>query len=435
MKKFISFILCLIILIGVLPGTVEVHAAEEEQQDEVNEYYLEFLASDTEVSTKYNRGSYNNLQLKFTDKKVVGYYKITNTRCSVNYYVYNSSGILDYDITCFLSNLVKYCSYWTGECKFGQYSYASNEVFWLDVEYENNNACYGSSYWRTPNLEETGYIKTNIPIFSDVDKAKSFINGDVDISEAENYTTDILNKVKDSSEVPMPRNLHIAHEDYRYYIVWEYSTEDLKKISSVSVNGVPKGIEIAMRNSGEYVLLPDGEYTAELDSCIEIKENLEPRLSYKLDITDDIMRLRGLLEEQHSVKYDYRAIVDYRILAHWDKSEFERYFSNIAHVKLYISDSDEGFKVDFDTSVTDSEGNVLDDVQFNTGIGSGNDNSKISSNDFIGNIVSGFNLLGDNGLIALLTSTLAFIPSPLWMIIGTALSIMVIIALFKMVIK
>lgn len=430
MKKFISFILCLIILISVLPGTVEVHAEEEEQQEEVNEYYLEFLASDFGVSSKYNEGTYNNLQLKFTNKKVVGYYEPTpfSGSCQIYYYVYNSSGILDYNIGAFMVNLVKNCSSWTGTCKSGQYSYASGSVFWFENVQESDNSCGGRTFWNTSSVDESGFIKTNIPLFSDEETARAFINGTVDISQAENYTTDILNKVKDSNEVPMPRNLHIVHEDYRYYIVWEYSSEDLKKISLVSIDGMVYELRSGLKLFGETAYVD----TDDLDSCIELDEYLEPRLSYKLDITDDIIRLRNGIEKKLGTRAEYQSIVDYWVIARWDKSEFDMYFSNFAHVKLYISDSDEGFKVDFDTSVSDSEGNVLDDVQFNTGLGSGN---AISSNDFIGNIASGFNLLGDNGLIALLTSSLSFIPSRLWMIIGTALSIMVIVALFKLVIK
>lgn len=427
MKKFISFILCLIILISVLPGTVEVHA--EESSDEYNTYYLEALISNNLNGYVYTG---QKVDLDITPKnnrKLVGY--IANDCLYIS--VYNSSGILC--TSNLFSQLSGYFSNVSGVTQRVEYSVGDNgeEYITKSTDIDSVNIRFNWSYGIN---HKSGKLKTNIPFFKSEADVQKFINGEIDISQAENFTSDILNKVKDSSEVPMPRNLHIAHEDYRYYLIWEYSTEDLKKLSFVSVNGVSKGLEIAMRNSGEYVLAPEGKDYAEIDSCIEIKENLDPRLSYKLDITDDIMRLRDYLENRDtSVKYDFRVIVDYRILAHWDKSKFERYFSNIAHVKLYISDSDEGFKVDFDTSVTDSEGHVLDDVQFNTGLGAGNESSKISSNDFIGNIVSGFNLLGDNGLIALLTSSLAFIPSPLWLIIGTALSIMVIVALFKLVIK
>lgn len=431
MKKFISFILCLIILISVLPGTVKVHAAEEEQQDEVNEYYLDFLSCESIGSMSQN-GTQSELKLKYINQKVVGYYySSSGSSWSVRYLIYDSAGSV-ISKNDFMVNLVKTCSSWSGSYKDGSYSYESGSVFWVNIESESNNGCTGRTFWNTPKPEESGYIKTNIPLFSDEETARAFINGTVDITQAENFESDILNKVKDSNEVPMPRNLRIEHEDYRYYLIWEYSSEDLKKLSFISVDGIAKGIEAAIRNSGEYTLVPDGKLTDELQSCVELKENLVPCLSYKLDITDDITRLRHVLEDREGVKYDYRAIVVYKILARWDKSVVERYYSNFARVKLYISDSDEGFKVDFDTSVTDSEGNVLDDVQFNTGLGSVN---AISSNDFIGNIASGFKLLGDNGLIALLTSTLSFIPSPLWMIIGTALSIMVIVALFKLVIK
>lgn len=420
MKKFISFILCLIILISVLPGTVEVYA--EESSDEYNTYFLEALISnnlnghvytgqkvDLDITTKKNR-------------KLVGY--IANDCVYIS--VYNSSGILC--SSNMFSQLSGYFSNLSGVTQRVEYSVgdAGGEYIIKSTDIDSVNIRLNWSYGIN---HKSGKLKTNIPLFKSEADVQKFINGEIDITQAENFTSDILNRVVDSSEVPLPRNLHIAYEDYHYYIVWEYSSEDLKKISLVFIDGMPMEVNARLKNFKDYMYCPIAE---DLDSCIKLDEYLEPRLSYKLDITDDITRLRDGIENILGTKYDYQVTIDYWILARWDKSELDMYFSNFAHVKVYISDSDEGFKVDFDNTVTDSNGNVLDDVQFNTGLSSGNG---ISSNNFLGNIASGFNLLGDNGLIALLTSTLAFIPSQLWMIIGTALSIMVIIALFKLVIK
>lgn len=425
MKKLLSILLMFII---VFSFSINVFAEEEE---DYNTYNINIKCPDS----VYNSGQCTVYEVQGQLTLPKRYLIASHVYSSeyVNYFVYDTVNKEVYTISRFLSNVFHYVpeATFTGYSRYYVSRIDVGEIFEekfykeeleVDVTYDIDKGFYGRSDWMTYSV--------SIPLFESEAQVYQYFNGEIDITQAENYESDILYKVKDSNEVPMPRNLHIEHEDYRYYLIWEYSTEDLKKISSVSVNGVPKGIEIAIRNSGEYVLVPDGEYTAELDSCIEIKENLEPRLSYKLDITDDIMRLRGLLEEQHSVKYDYRAIVDYRILAHWDKSEFERYFSNIAHVKLYISDSDEGFKVDFDTSVTDSQNNVLDDVIFDSGIDIGTDSS-----NFIGNITNLFGLLGENGFLSCCKAIFSCFPSFVWDLISGGLSAALVVFLIKLLFK
>ena len=422
MKKILSILLIFII---VFSFSINVFAEEEEQQEEVNEYYLEFLASSSKTSSTINyKGVYCDFIMKFTNKKIVGFYDLSSDSCAIEYYVYDSSGNLN-DCGSFLYNIAKYCSY-SGSYKTGKYSYESNSVFWIEVEGEGNGYS-GRTHWNTVKLEDSGYIKTNIPLFSDEETARAFINGTVDISQAENFESDILNIVEDSSEVPMPRNLHIEYEDYCYYIVWEYSSEDLKKLSLVSINGMPMEIKARLKNVGDYLYCPIAE---ELDSCIELDEYLEPRLSYKLDITDDIARLRDGIENKLGTKFDYQATIDYWILSRWDKSELDRYFSNFAHVKLYISDSDEGFKVDFDTSVTDSQNNVLDDVIFDSGIDIGTDSS-----NFIGNITNLFGLLGENGFLSCCKAIFSCFPSFVWDLISGGLSAALVVFLIKLLFK
>ena len=416
MKKFISFILCLIILISVLPGTVEVHA--EESSDEYNTYYLEALISNNLNGYVYTG---QKVDLDITPKnnrKLVGY--IANDCLYIS--VYNSSGILC--TSNLFSQLSGYFSNVSGVMQRVEYSVGDNgeEYITKSTDIDAVNIRFNWSYGIN---HKSGKLKTNIPFFKSEADVQKFINGEIDISQAENYLTDICKTTYNSSEVPLPRNLHIEYENYNYYIVWEYSSEDLKKLSYVGIAGMVLDAEARVKKLGSYTPFL-------IDFEVGLDEIFEPRLTYKLDVTEDVNGLRKAIEDKIGTYMDYKATLNYVIASAWFKSEFEHYHSNIAHVNLYLSDTDEGFIVDFDTVVTDNNMNVIDDVQFNTGSGSG---TGISSNNFIGNIASGFNLLGDNGLIAMLTSSLAFIPSQLWVLIGTALSIMVIVALFKLVIK
>ena len=58
----------------------------------------------------------------------------------------------------------------------------------------------------------------------------------------------------------------------------------------------------------------------------------------------------------------------------------------------------------------------------------------VSNNGFINSILSGFGLIGNNGLISFLVNVFAYVPSWLWSLIGTGIAFMIIIALFKLVV-
>ena len=424
MKKFISFIICIIMLISVLvlPEPIEVHAEEEGY----NTYNINIKCPDSVYTSGQCTVYEVQGQLTLPKRYLIASHVYSSEY--VNYFVYDTVNKEVYTISRFLANVLHYIP----EATFEGYSryYISHidigevyeEKFYkeeleVDVTYDIDKGFYGRSDWMTYSV--------SIPLFESEAQVYQYFNGEIDITEAENYQTDILKTTYNSSEVPLPRNLRVEHEDYNYYIAWEYTSEDLKKLSYVGFSGMEMDVEARAKKIGKYLpFLVDFE--------VGIDEIFEPRLTYKLDVTDDVSRLRKAIEDKIGTFCDYKATLNYVVASAWKKSDFEIYHSNIAHVNLYLSDTDEGFIVDFDTVVTDNELNVLDDVKFDTSHSSGN---AISSNDFIGNIASGFKLLGDNGLIALLTASLVFIPSPLWMIIGTALSIMVIVALFKLVIK
>lgn len=94
--------------------------------------------------------------------------------------------------------------------------------------------------------------------------------------------------------------------------------------------------------------------------------------------------------------------------------------------------------------LTDNDGNIVQGQPIKNSTQFKNDNGysfddfttidSVSNNGFINSILSGFGLIGNNGLISFLVNVFAYVPSWLWSLIGTGIAFMVIIALFKLVV-
>lgn len=94
--------------------------------------------------------------------------------------------------------------------------------------------------------------------------------------------------------------------------------------------------------------------------------------------------------------------------------------------------------------LTDDNGNIVQGQPIKNSTQFKNDNGyspgdfttidSVSNNGFINSILSGFGLIGNNGLMSFLTNVFAYVPSWLWSLIGTGIAFMVIIALFKLVV-
>lgn len=94
--------------------------------------------------------------------------------------------------------------------------------------------------------------------------------------------------------------------------------------------------------------------------------------------------------------------------------------------------------------LTDNDGNIVQGQPIKNSTQFKNDNGysfddfttidSVSNNGFINSILSGFGLIGNNGLISFLVNVFAYVPSWLWSLIGTGIAFMIIIALFKLVV-
>lgn len=427
MKKIISMITCLIILtcMLVVPEPIEVHA--EESSDEYTRYYVKALCSYSVNAVNNIRGYYYDVAFS-CDKKIAGYLKTDDA--TLYMCVYDDTGVLS-SFTQFLNNLKSYFNFTVesgGVNQFGDYKYEyDGQTFsWISLKSDTVNNIDGKLTWDSEYIEDSGFLNTNIPYFASKEECMAYINGEIDVGSALNFNSDLLQTITDSNEVPAPKNLRIEYDSNTcsYFLMWEYNPEDLKKLNLIAVTGIDKELEV--RHLREDYLSWNVDFDVSLD------EYLQPQLSYKIDITNDVARLRNAIVDSLSGSIEYRVKLDYWVMGSWNKSSTELHIGKVFHVELLLDSSDKGFVVNTNNYVTDKDMNVLDDLIYDNNL---DFDSNFSSSDFLGNITSGFNLLGSNGLIPLLTSTLSFIPSPLWVIIGSGLSLMVIIALFKLIIK
>lgn len=424
MKKIISMITCLIILtcMLVVPEPIEVHAEETENS---KVYYIDFLQS-TYGSGKIYDGYAGHMEFMVNGDIVM--YCVSSANCiSVNCIILNEDVTINncYSSLINISNAVinrQNYKYIKANYTFkGGFDYDINDIY-----KQADGVIAGDLMWVTSTIEESGFLRTNIPIFKDEVTAKEYLQGNVSIEDALNFNSDLLQTITDSNEVPAPKNLRIEYDSKTssFFLMWEYNPEDLEKLNLIAVTGIDKELEV--RHLREDYLSWNVDFDVSLD------EYLQPQLSYKIDITNDVARLRNAIVDSLSGSIEYRVKLDYWVMGSWNKSSTELHIGKVFHVELLLDSSDKGFVVNTNNYVTDKDMNVLDDLIYDNNL---DFDSNFSSSDFLGNITSGFNLLGSNGLIPLLTSTLSFIPSPLWAIIGAGLSLMVIIALFKLIIK
>ena len=409
------------------------YADESVVEDEYTRYYIEALASssllDETSSYRYCKGFYAKGNFTMQNKQLVFYFDVICGDINLCAYVYNENGVIAQKANYLCLSYMKQYMYSTDNVYDwnGYYYYYGDEKYKIEsLNYESQDL--GIDYmWKGSNIENTGFLKTNVPVFSSQDEALQFINGKIGIEDAWNFNSDLLQTITDSDEVPLPKNLRIEYDstNYNYYLMWEYEPKDLEKLTVIAVTGIDKDLFTSPKNLDNYM-----RYPADIEFDVSLDEYLEPRLSYKLDITDDVVRLRRTIDEENDFSLaDYRVTLDYWVIGSWQKNSTEFHTSKISHVELILDSSDKGFKIDTDNYITDKDMNVLDDVEFDTSIDFDTNNS---SSGFIGNLVGAFGLLGSNGFLACCKAVFGCFPSFIWDLLGAGLSAAIIIVLIKM---
>lgn len=373
-------------------------------------------------------GCVGNGTMTYNGYNICAYKEIQTTDLFLKFIVYNKNGYkyLGWSIN------NSYVSQNVGSCKQGCFYLDTLEFY--DTKYvhiETFSYLCGDSKWDEGWTSASRFV-TTIPIFADEQTAIGFMNGSVRLNQADNYE-DLISISYDSTDIPIPHNLKVTDENSKYYISWSQTSEELPFISEVSYRRHIDALQITHETEGVYPTYPPKP---------ELFYN--PQLLHKYEITDEILNIVKFYREKCGVD-SFKCSYVIRIRNKFVKSETEILYSNVVRAVLTISyDVNSGIKISAEYEEKTESGDYVPDSSYNDyGDGSGlirddigaASGGSLSTGNFISNIVNGFGLLGNGGIVSLAASALSFIPSELWTLIYFALSLFLIIALFKLVIK
>lgn len=377
-----------------------------------------------------------------------GYKNCNTNSCNVELILYNKNG--KYNTGQFLKNITHILP-----SSNYKYSYKNTRGYFnyktlvFDEGYNPATDFTGELYWRGildyASTNNHGKFYTNIPIFLTEAEALGYINGTVSIKEATNYVDIVNNNVEhDCSDIPVPKNLKVIEESGKYYLTWEQTEEELElftcsiiQFDTENIKYRYEPIKNVIANTSSWIGLADTLIYGSGSTIDYEFDVVEKSLVQKVDITASMLEFKKWCMSNKWVAYKVDMIytvVNIEGLA--DSTGALIGTRQSSYVKAVVSvdwTEDSGMNVDVEYKHVDSTGALVNDSTYNK-FGYGTDilNTSNGSN-FIGNIVSGFNLLGDNGLIALITQTFSYIPAPIWTLVGAGISICIIVALFKMI--
>lgn len=432
MNKISILIISLVFVVFI--NSVCVYAEETTEDEEITMETAQTYIYDIEYRTVemlynspigYARGSYGEGTVSITGKQICAYW----SDGSVILLCFDSAGYEDCGM--FIQNLELRGATLSGKTTSGPYNVTTGEFENLSDShtYTEYNTLEGKLYWKGASSYDDALIKTSIPIFSSLEQAEQFMNNEIDESSSMNFE-DVVDYVYDSPEVPIPKNLKVYQENGKYFIQWEQTVEELEKITLARVGKTVLGMEYEREDGKEY---PGRPVFKDID--------YEPTLIQKIDLTDMILEIKSYF--QKCEVDEYRMGLDIEVKNRWDKKISEVHYSTLVHAVLTISYTyEDGLQIEVGYEETDKDGNYITDSDYNdiydnSGLiddGFTVSGGGISSSNFISNIVNGFGLLGDSGLMSFLKGALSCLPSFVWELLGAGLSIMIIIAIFKVVI-
>lgn len=438
MKVFGKIILIISIFISMsLFSKNDVMAAELEPDEELGEttYTIDNVAVWTEYtspegywSTTIAKGT-----ITLSGYKACMYQKV-DSRGSVDTYLlfYNKNGY---------SSDVSYVK--NGTTETGTF----NGSEWYDCTWgphHISNSLNWETYFRTWKSCEWSYLRTNIPIFSSEEQALGYINGTVSISEAENYVDMVNNNTEyDCLDIPVPKNLKVVEESGKYFLTWEQTEEDLDYMTGTKISLDCSEIKYRLEPLKNFMVNTtwiDDVYTLIYGNKFdfEYKFNIIGKaLTQKVNITSSMIEFKNWCVNKGWVAYKTDMIYSvFNIMGQADSSGtlIGVRYSPIVKAILHVEwTEDSGLSVEVEYKEVTSSGDYIQDSEYNK-FGYGSDLLSTSSgSNFIANIASGFNLLGDNGLIALMSKVFIYIPEEMWVLLGSGLSIFIIVALFKLI--
>lgn len=439
MKKIIITTLLIIMMI-IQPE--KVNAAEED----TTTYVIDALCAETNYQDGWVNGVYLNGSLEMKDNyKVVAWvrtfpYGEPYKRTQLTFIIYDNELNICFETELF-DNLSLYAASSNFNGKYGMH-YGNDNSNWYHTAYEVSKLVGDVAWVYKNSMEEVGYIKTNIPIFDSEDKAIGYINGSVSIKEASNYE-DVAPCMYGVLEVP--QNIKVSSPvtgifaDQDITITWTQNDENYLKwdteilvYSSIKARPALLGISFADWTHYNDVFLFDDKI-----SC--------RRMKYLIKDSDLIDYQFEWLENNATDGYNVFKGTEITIFMrnkYFDGNK--TYYSNWVKILVdlvdnFISEEDSTAileELDYN-NITGDEGQ-----DFTNTMPSGNVNNDSSYNgtiienqnaglDIISYIKDGFGLLGDNGIVAMMSDALSFVPDFVWVIISAGLAIMVVIGVAK----
>ena len=144
-------------------------------------YYIQCLSSSYKHGSQANTyiGDLYDSEFKI-NKKLAGVFSQTDNKCEIRLYMYDSSKIyLDgqYNNFAYVQDYANVILERDGYYKYGNYSIVDGEAVWSYVNQEGYHRNFGALFsWCTKNIEDSGYLRTNIPIFNSREECLEYIS-------------------------------------------------------------------------------------------------------------------------------------------------------------------------------------------------------------------------------------------------------------------
>lgn len=422
MKKFLSILLICVFLLSL---SLCVYAEENVSEDEYYIYNIEALISNVSASGSDVYGYYVNGELTLKNKQMLFYKKIVGNTIYLCTYIYNNNEVIHCQDDYIFQNVGGYIYSNNVSCTYGRFSFYGKKNYQLINTLSSYSYLWCDMRWDSNPIENSGFIETNIPIFASKEDALGYIKGEIGIDKALN-SSEVVEHAYDSERVPLPLDFKILYENSRYYLVWEYKSEDLKKLSKVKIDVINEKLYTRVHTLKDYIENP-------IDYKIDFSNTYAPQLANKIDITNEVNGLREYIEEKY-YKHDLQFEIHFTLEGIWELSDVKILHSNKVHAVMSIKISDEGGLVtDPESYITDKDNNVLDDYyllgppkEINKGYISG------GSGGFFGYLTSAFGLIGDNGFFGCCKAVFSCFPSFIWDLFGLGIEAAIVVFLFKL---
>ena len=452
-RKWIMVALAIMIAIG---GVLNVYAEDTEVDEKHETYYIHYVTTrqfDT-YSSEWNVGA----SFTFKEGYVPAFYWYetgSDYRLQLMIYNENSGDIIDTetcDMSVYESKYSTYCSYNSKGIK----TYSDGLVESIEIVGVN----YMLSGWDGPMYMESSARKktvaTNIPIFIDSSTASAYLNNDgaVTIKDALNYYDDISPAVFD---LEIPQNLKAVQiagdtsisdsikssldlsdkiEIPKYSFQWEQTDPAYKDwTTEVYIYS-----DIRYRDATLYFIMDDWQY---VDDYYMLEDTVQTyKLCWNVNMKKYAQAL-GNMEDDYPTSFGGEYEIDMttfyfrnrysddgvRHYSNWVVVEYDVTTGEIisSHIEVEGSDVD----LDSDGKVVKPSGSIVEDSQYNGVDYDGLEQR--ASTDIVGFIEDGFGFLGNGGVIDLISEVFSFIPSPIWAVFITGISLFVLVALVKVV--